>query len=742
VAVLSLTVLAAAAVARSTVLDPGFYGRVLDDERAYQRVYDEVLVGPEAAPVVRDLLGRLPVPTSTVTANLKLVIPPETLRAMGERQSTELVRYLKGDRESLRLTVDLGPVAANITRLGQVFFADAVASLQERPEPDFALFRQHVAEVVRRLVAGEFPAEGLPALPLSHSQAVAATTGLLWLVPEADRAGLRPGVEAALENGDVGSALTAVAPAAASDRVRAATADLERAAGGRTWVITTHLAPPAEVRARAHQARFLIRLFQDVVEPAAAVLAVAALGLLWTSAPQATAQRLMSLGRVLGAAATLTVLPVFLVRVTVGETPYRPPHSWPPATARLVGDLQAAAIDRLLSTVITVALILLAAGALLVTMGWMGETRPTLRWPIAPRHGLVVTSVVSALALTGTVIAPMAMTADAPRVCQGSTRLCALRYDELAQLAAHNAMATTSDRFISPVQDPDIIGQLNAGVRALLLDTHHWERPAEIADRLTTSEFSPALRRRLTQALQRVDPYRPGVWLCHSVCGAGALELTATLRELGSWLRTHSTEVVTLILQDDISPRETRVAFEQAGLTDLLYEPDPDPDQAWPTLGEMTDTGRRLVVFAQRADGPAAWYRNFYRYGMETPFAVRSPADMTCAPDRGGTGKRLFLLNHFVTDGGGRRLYAGTVNSRQVVLNRAHKCERERGRPVNFIAVDYATLGDARGAVKALNAERLQRTPRPGSTWPARPGTRGRCAPRPPAGPPHHASAV
>jgi hypothetical protein len=40
------------------------------------------------------------------------------------------------------------------------------------------------------------------------------------------------------------------------------------------------------------------------------------------------------------------------------------------------------------------------------------------------------------------------------------------------------------------------------------------------------------------------------------------------------------------------------------------------------------------------------------------------------------------------------------------VLDRVHDCERQRGRPVNFVAVDYLTIGDARGAVDALNAER------------------------------------
>ncbi|MFG2312111.1 hypothetical protein ACGFS9_26110 [Streptomyces sp. NPDC048566] len=708
VAVLSLTVLAAAAVVRSTVLDTGFYDRVLDEEHAYQRTYDEVLVGPQTAPVVRDLLGRLPVPASTVTANLKLVIPPETLRAMGDQQIAALIAYLEGRRDRLRLTVDLSPVVANISRLGQVYFADAVASLQQRPEPDFEEFGHRVTTVARELADGRSPLAGLPTPALTHRQTVAVTTVLLRLVPAGERPTLRPVVEAALDGGDPASALAAVMPVAVSDRVEAAATELMRSAGGRTWVISTDLAPTQDVREQARQVRSATRLFQEAVEPTAAVLAVLALMLLWSAAPPPTARRLVPMGWTLAAAAAATASLTALAHLAVGDTPYRPPSSWPPTATRLLDDLQTTAVHRVLATATVVTLIQLVAGALLVTVGWAWQTRPALRVPVTPRHGLALASVVTATALVSTALAPVAMTGSAPRICQGDSRWCDLRYDQLAQLAAHNAMATTANRFISPVQDPDLVGQLNAGVRTLLVDTHHWERPAEITGRLNTSEFSPELRAQLTRVLRRVDPHRPGSWLCHSVCGAGALELVDTLRRLGDWLHTHPTEIVTLIVQDAITPQETAAAFEQAGLADLLYSPDPDPARPWPRLGDMIDSGRRLVVFAQRADGPAPWYRNFYRYGMETPFAVRSPADMTCAPNRGGTGKRLFLLNHFVTDTGGRRLYAGSVNSFSTVLERAHRCERERGSPVNFVAVDYATLGDAHGAVEALNAERVQ----------------------------------
>ncbi|MFD5460587.1 PI-PLC domain-containing protein, partial [Streptomyces olivaceus] len=526
--------------------------------------------------------------------------------------------------------------------------------------------------------------------------------------PPAARGGIEDTVRTALDRGDVASALAALAPVALTDQVREAAGELLREAERGTWVVTVDVDPSAEALAPLNRARNVTRLFQDVVEPAAAVLCAAALTLLWLSTPSPAGRRLMPLGWVPAAAAALLALTVLVLRLTLGDALFVPPESWPPAAAGLLADVQTAALDRLLTTAVVVAVILLAAGALLITVGWARQTRPSVPVLTDPRHVPALTFTVTACALVGTMLAPVAITGSSPRICQGGAELCDARYDEIAQLASHNAMATTADRFIGPLQDPDIVGQLDAGVRVLLLDTHRWERPEEVAERLNTSDFSAAERRRLTGILERVNPPHPGLWLCHSVCGAGALELTPTLRQIGEWLRDNPTEIVTLVLQDGVDAVTTQNAFRQAGLSDLLYEPDRDPDRPWPKLGDMIDSGRRLVVFAEKADGPAPWYRNLYRYGMETPFAFRSPDEMSCLPNRGGSDKRLFLLNHFVTAGGGLRLDAGVVNSRQRVLERAHNCERQRGRPVNFVAVDYATIGDALGAVDELNAERLR----------------------------------
>lgn len=704
-AALCTLVMALTATARSTLLSPSFYQSVLDGQGAYDRLYDEVLVDPEASGVTRDLLARLPVPEAIITSNIKVVLPPEEVRDLTHQQIDGVVGYLRGDAGTLRLTVDLRPVAAHLGDLTQIYFGDLVASLQNRAEPDFAAFSADLQRALASLVAGRSP-DALPALPLSAGQAEQATEALLRSVPAGSRAALRPEVSVALAEGDVATALAAVAPGAVSERTRAAAAGLRATVGDGTWDVTQALAASGNDLTAVHQARAVTHEGLGAVEAIATVLGVASLVVLWFASAAGPGRRLTVTGRALASGAVLTGLVVLTVRLLTGGRVVTPRESWPASVTGLVDDLQGAAFDRIAVTALTAALVPLVFGALLAAAGRAVVARPRPSFTAPRVRGLAAGAGCAAMA--GVLLVPLGVNPGVPRLCQGSARLCGMRYDEVAYVTSHNANSTTYDRFIGPLQDPDITAQLNAGARALQIDTYHWETSQEITRRLDTSDFSPEQRRLIASAIDRLNPPREGLWLCHAVCRAGAIEMVPALTALGTWMRENPSEVVTLIVQDAISGEETERAFRQAGLDDLLHTPDPDPGKAWPTLGEMADSGRRLVVFAEEADGPAPWYRNFYRYGMETPFAFRSPGAMNCVPHRGGTGKRLFLLNHFVTVAGGSRLDAGKINARDWVLDRAHRCERERGGPVNFVAVDYTTIGDVRGAVAALNEERVR----------------------------------
>lgn len=711
-AVLCVVVLTLAGTLRGTVLSRGFYQSVLDDERAYDRLYDEVLVDPEAQPVTRSLLARLPVPEGVVTGNLKTVLPPATVRELTDSQIAALLSYLRGDTDSLHLSVDLTPVLANLNDLGEVYLGSLVSGSGERSEEDLDAALEDLDTALDDLAAGRRP--DLPRVKLSDKAVGDATRVLLSGVPEDERNALRPQVEGALSVGDVATALAAVGPhlpgTAAGAGGKEGRKDLVRITDGGQWDVVQDLQDSGADTEALRSARGVTDLTLGLVQTLATVAGIGAAVFLWFLSPGRRVYRIRRLSELLAVGGALTALLFLLARWRADTWVWTPPASWPPTLASLISDLERTGARAFTEAGLLASLAPLVTGLLLFVScaAWERRlsgrklTRRTRRTAMAGAGAVVTTTIV-----LGPALLPTAATGSERVYCNGSVELCELRYDQAAYLATHNSMSSTADRFISPLQDGDITTQLDNGARALLVDTHTWEQRDEIAERLQLSEYAPDMRKQITGLIDEASPSRPGLWLCHAVCRGGAVPLVETLRDIGDWLDAHPGEVVTMIVQDGISGEQTESAFRRAGLERLLYTPDADPDARWPKLGEMVEKDRRLVVFAEHESGPAPWYRNFYRYGMETPYAFKSPDEMSCVPNRGDTGKQLFLLNHFITHGGGSRIDAGEINDRDFVRERALRCQAERGHPVNFVAVDYANLGSAQDAVDALNESRL-----------------------------------
>ncbi|MFI8849188.1 hypothetical protein ACIGW3_03145 [Streptomyces sp. NPDC053499] len=710
-AAVCVTVLATVGTLRNTVLDRGFYQQVLDDERAYDRLYDEVLVDPEARPVTSSLLARLPVPGAVVTANLKTVLPPATVRELTDEQIGAVTGYLRGDTDTLALSVDLTPVLANVDKLADVYLGGLVSEAQGREKVDLPAAQKRIEAAVDDVAAGRRPAD-LPTVELSDRAAENVSTFLLSRVPKSERDALRPQVEGALRVGDVATALAAVGPHVVGGRAGAGAEEGEqellRITEGGRWNVVEDLESAGMHTGALKSARSITHTL-GWVYTLAVVVGVLSVAFLWVTGPRRRLRRLRAIGWSLAAGGVLTAALFGAVRWKADGMWGKAPDSWPPSLAALVEDLEESALGTLTTAGLVAALIPLAVGALLAALSSV-RRRPKAARSLTARGRTGLLAAMSAVTATAVVLGVTFVPATASGTqelhCNGSVHACELRYDQAAYLATHNSMSTTADRFISPLQDGDITAQLEVGARALLVDTHTWERPDQIAERMKLSEFAPEMRERVTGLIDKAHPSRPGLWMCHAVCRGGAIPLVDTLRDIRSWLDEHPGEVVTLIVQDGISGKQTASAFRKAGLNRLLFTPDDDPQAKWPTLGEMVKDDKRLVVFAEHADGPADWYRNFYRYGMETPYAFAAPEDMNCAPNRGGRNKKLFLMNHFVTRAGGSRIDARKVNAKDFVLDRARHCEAARGHPVNFVAVDFANLGDAAGAVEALNAAR------------------------------------
>jgi hypothetical protein len=258
-----------------------------------------------------------------------------------------------------------------------------------------------------------------------------------------------------------------------------------------------------------------------------------------------------------------------------------------------------------------------------------------------------------------------------PTVCNGEPSLCAKRYNEVAYPTTHNAMSAIEWGFRVPNQRHPMDRQLADGVRAMMLDTwYDGQNPRT-----------------------RVPSF------CHVGCTLGKISMADGLAIIRTFMEQNPDEVLSLLIENHISNQDTAQAFQDAGLVDVTFTHTlGDP---WPTLSEMIQSGRKLVVYAETMGGDPAWYHDLYAIAAETPYDFQMPSDFSCRQNRGLLKNELFLINHFLT--GPSEMLADEVNHNPLLIDRAQQCQQERGMFPNFLAVDFYEIGDLFAAVRTLN---------------------------------------
>ncbi len=251
--------------------------------------------------------------------------------------------------------------------------------------------------------------------------------------------------------------------------------------------------------------------------------------------------------------------------------------------------------------------------------------------------------------------------------CNGHAVLCDRRYDQVAYATTHNAMSNFDEGWIGANQQHGITRQLEDGIRGLMLDTH----------------------------------YDLGVVnLCHAYCQLGKEPLASGLLKIRRYLDLHPQEVVSIIFEAYVSEADTAAAFAEAGLLPTLHaQPVAAP---WPTLRQLIDAETRLVVFTDER-GVLPWHHYVWDYASETPYSFESPAELSCAPNRGDPSQPLFILNHFLTQVLGSPQLADQVNHDPLFIERALACQAVRNRLPNFVTVDFYDIGDVFAVTAALN---------------------------------------
>jgi hypothetical protein len=118
-----------------------------------------------------------------------------------------------------------------------------------------------------------------------------------------------------------------------------------------------------------------------------------------------------------------------------------------------------------------------------------------------------------------------------------------------------------------------------------------------------------------------------------------------------------------------------------------------------------TENPRRVITVSENHGDVYKWLPPTYSLFEETPYTFSRIEDFSCRPNRGGSGRSMFLVNHWLRpDGPPDPVEAGKVNSKKELLDRFRTCAGARGRLPNVVAVDFTAIGDLYRTVDELNA--------------------------------------
>jgi hypothetical protein len=321
--------------------------------------------------------------------------------------------------------------------------------------------------------------------------------------------------------------------------------------------------------------------------------------------------------------------------------------------------------------------------------------------------------------------------------CNGSPKFCSRPYNEMTFLMSHNGQSYKRNWLLTFLPGSNIHNQtenleiqLQDGVRAVKMPVHQSQGVTYVCH---------GMGKNLRKALQRKGCEK--LWFLSQLCNRwmsdidpcsidpAAISLVETLGILRSFLEKHPNEIFTFFLEDDASDLNAlQVAFEKAGLLPMMHSQ--DQKAPWPTLLQMIQSGKRLVVFVNREkDLQGKELSNFPKLNSTQYFVWSSPfhfenisqlasddpqsADVGRLPSKDWNQpprNKLWLLQHFITPFiAGNEKLAEEANRIDHLKMRTAKYQRVIGSPPNFVSVDFYQLPmNATGAqsfVKQLNQQ-------------------------------------
>ncbi|KAG6817732.1 hypothetical protein H0H87_004523 [Tephrocybe sp. NHM501043] len=264
-------------------------------------------------------------------------------------------------------------------------------------------------------------------------------------------------------------------------------------------------------------------------------------------------------------------------------------------------------------------------------------------------------------------------------VCNGHAELCNKSFGAVTYVGTHDSYAIQKGTFgFADNQDQDITTQLNDGVRMLQVQAH------------------------LESGV---------IKLCHTSCSlydGGSFE--DYLKTVKTWLDANPNEVLSiLIVNIDNAPVSTYgTIYTAAGVDTLSYAPESSPLQAsaWPTLGALIDSGKRLVTFMDNQADPTAAadpYLTEFTNVWETAFNVVDANLFDCTVNRtkGDTSTQMYLINHFLdktvlgqpVPDVDKANVTNAANGAGSLGEHVNTCIAANTRAPNFLLVDFYEYG-------------------------------------------------
>lgn len=194
------------------------------------------------------------------------------------------------------------------------------------------------------------------------------------------------------------------------------------------------------------------------------------------------------------------------------------------------------------------------------------------------------------------------------------------------------------------------------------------------------------------------------MYLCHAFCEIGATLALTQFESIRDFLVLHPGEVLVMSVEDEVPPESFAAVVKQSGLLPFVWQGPVDP---LPTLGQMVESGQRVLFMVEQDPGNVPWLHRQFQLAQETPYNFPSTGELLgskgCEPYRGGTTPPLFLMNQFIEEATPSTRAAGTLNERTTLVSHARRCAAQRDRVPTLLAVDQWQIGDVVGAARELN---------------------------------------